>query len=195
MAIDCEIFELKPDMDEEFVRFFDETEHDDGIDENKCYCVNWIKGDGDGIATHTAAMRREAALKFVEEGKLRGYFARVDGKNVGWINANDKSECICCPGWRWFMDGIPHDADKKTMSIFCLVIAPGFRRQGLATRLVERAISDAAAAGYDFIEAYPNQNFMSEAQDFRGPQAMYAKLGFEKLMDVNGMTVMRKKLK
>jgi ribosomal protein S18 acetylase RimI-like enzyme len=192
--MEYEILKLSPDMAEEYVRFFDVTPHDDGLDENKCYCVNWVLGDGDGLETHTADRRRKAALKYVKEGKLRGYLARANGKIIGWLNANEKNGCINCPGWRWFMDGIPVNDGERALSIFCFVIAPDYQRQGVATRLLERAISDAGAEGFDCVEAYPNTEFMSAAMDFRGPKAMYEKLGFEKSLDVNGMTVMRKKL-
>jgi len=86
-------------------------------------------------------------------------------------------------------------AGVKIKSIFCFVIAPAMQRKGVATQLVERVCEDAAADGFDFVEAYPNKKFDNAAHDFRGPLAMYKRCGFRKHAKAKGMVVMRKALK
>ena len=66
---------------------------------------------------------------------------------------------------------------------------------GVATKLAERVCQDAAADGYDFIEAYVHEKFDSVAHDYRGPLTMYEKLGFAKQAEREGRIVVRKALK
>jgi hypothetical protein len=98
--MDIEIRRLTPDLAEDYVRFFDETPHDDGIDEHKCYCVCWCSGDSEGKDFSSREKRRESALQMVRAGKLQGYLAYQGGVIVGWCNANTKSECMQCNVFR-----------------------------------------------------------------------------------------------
>lgn len=66
------------------------------------------------------------------------------------------------------------------------------QRKGIATQLIERGCQDAAHDGFDFVEAYVNKNFISTAEDFRGPSEMYEKCGFYKHAEQDGRAVMRK---
>jgi GNAT superfamily N-acetyltransferase len=51
------------------------------------------------------------------------------------------------------------------------------KRNGIASRLLERVCQDAIQDGFDFVEAYPNKEFTSDI-DFTGPIEMYRKHGF-----------------
>ena len=78
-------------------------------------------------------------------------------------------------------------------SVFCFVVAPQVQRTGVATQLIERVCQDAAADGFDFVEAYPNKEFVSI--DCKGPLAMYEKCGFSIRAQREGRVVVRKALK
>ena len=66
---------------------------------------------------------------------------------------------------------------------------------GVATQLLERVCRDAAADGFDFVEAYVNKEFKDAANEFRGPLAMYEKCGFDTGAEQDGRVVVRKALK
>lgn len=192
-----EIRKLTPDLAEEYVHFFDVTPHDVEIDEQKCYCVIWRSDDSyTGNGDHwfpTREERRERALQFVRSGSLQGYLAYQGDRIVGWCNATDK----CRLGIQhlrsfWTIEDYP--ADVRVKSIFCFVIAPDMRRKGIATQLVERVCKDAAAEGYDYVEAYANREFSEEDHDFRGPLAMYLKCGFSIYAEREGRVTVRKAL-
>lgn len=181
--MELEIKKLTPELAEDYVRFFDETPHDDGIDEHKCYCICWSSADhaAERPDFSTAAKRREAAGRYVREGKLQGYLAYLDGRPVGWCNANTKSQCTRCESWLRSMEAVPEDGpDVKVKSVFCFVIAPDMQRKGVATRLLERVCADARAEGFNAVEGYPRREFISIAEDFMGPAAMYGKMGFKR---------------
>src|SRR5262249_2206248 len=62
----------------------------------------------------------------------------------------------------------------------CFIIAPPFRRHGIASALLDRVITDAPGRGASWIEAYPrNAPEDRDAAFFRGPRSMYDARGFE----------------
>ena len=56
----------------------------------------------------------------------------------------------------------------KVKSIFCFAIAPEMQRKGIAGRFAERVCLDAVEDEFDFVEAYPNKEFIDEAEDCMG---------------------------
>ena len=142
----------------------------------------------------TREERRSNAIQFVQNGGLQGYLAYHGDGIVGWYNAN--ADCQDCVNYlRSYYPIEEYHADVKVKSIFCIVIAPEMQRMGVATKLVERVCMDAAADGFDFVEAYPNEKFSEIKHEGHGPLAMYEKLGFIKCGERAGRAVVRKALK
>ena len=56
-----EIRRLSPALCGDYLRFFDETPHDDNRDESKCYCVCWSAADSTGRDFSSAEKRRALA--------------------------------------------------------------------------------------------------------------------------------------
>ena len=69
------------------------------------------------------------------------------------------------------------------------------RRNGIALQLLEYVCKDAANDGFNYIEAYPNKNFVSVHDDFMGPADLYKKCGFSIYGETEHKIVMRKYLK
>ena len=191
--MNLEIKKLILDMAEDYVRFFDETPHYHGVDEQKCYCVCFAGADCEGVDFSSAEKRRALAAEYVRGGALQGYLAIVGGKIVGWCNANERSCCVKSLSWRMFMQKIPLDG-ARVKSVFCFAVAPEMQRKGVATALLERVCADAKAEGYEFVEVYPNRTFVDTAEEFHGPQVMYKRAGFDVAAEVDGMLIMRKSL-
>lgn len=194
--MNIEIKKLTPSLAEEYIHFFDATPHNICKDESKCYCVTWRSDDSYDEPHWFSSQeeRREHALKYVKNGSIQGYLAYCGDKIVGWCNANANcSNCI-----NYLSSFFPIEGDReniKIKSIFCFAIAPEMQRKGIATQLVDRVCKDAAADGFDFVEAYVNGNFVDTASDFRGPLTMYEKCGFYKFAERDGKVVVRKALK
>lgn len=68
------------------------------------------------------------------------------------------------------------------------------RGMGIATMLLERVCKDAEKDGFDFVEAYPNKNFVDTASDFMGPVSLYEKKGFTGVYEIENKIVMQKRL-
>lgn len=195
--MNIEIKKLTPDLVDDYLRFFDVTPTDDGIEEHRCYCVCWASADHrQETDFSTASKRRELARQYVSSGMIQGYLAYQDQKAVGWCNANVKSECLNCICWLRYMQAFNDEVPKqKIKSVFCFAIAPEVQRTGIATKLLERVCADAKAEGFDFVESYPNHHFVNKADDFMGPAEMYKKLGFFVFKEKSNKIVMRKDLK
>ena len=199
--MNIEIRKLIPDLAEDYATFFDTTPHNEKY-KVKCYCVFWCNDDCEGKDFNTKAARRDYAVQCVKGNNIQGYLAYCDDKVVGWCNANTKSDCLKCKGWRG-MNGprkgfIPTEESTpeiKIKSIFCFAIAPKMRRQGIASRLLARVCQDAAEDGFHFVEAYPDKEVTAKSEDFVGYADMYEKIGFTAYHETKRKLVMRKPLK
>ncbi len=198
VKVNIEIRKLTPDLAKDYVYFFDTTPHADNIDDHKCYCVWWCNDDSEGKDFSTPGKRRDYAIEYVKGNNIQGYLAYCDDAVVGWCNANTKSDCLKCYCWRRFMGSIPTEESTpglKVKSIFCFAIAPEMKRKGIAQRFLERVCQDAVQDGFDFVEAYPNKEFIDDAEDFMGPAELYIKSGFTVYYETEQKLVMRKQLK
>ncbi len=196
--MNVEIRRLTPDQAEAYVHFFDTTPHSDNMDDHKCYCVCWCNDDYEGKDFSSREKRRDWAIQYVRGNNIQGYLAYCDSEVVGWCNANTKADCLKCCSWRLFMGSIPTEESTrgtKVKSVFCFAIAPKMKRRGIARRLLERVCQDAAGDGFDFVEAYPNKEFVAEAEDFMGPIELYRSAGFAPYYETEQRLVMRRQLK
>jgi len=183
-------------MAEDYVRFFDETPHNDKWN-TKCYCVCWCSNEPEGIDCSTEENRRSVAFQFVKGGNLQGYLAYADNKVIGWCNANTKADCTAGRFWQRLMGSVPVEgsADRKVKSVFCFTIAPDMQRKGIATQLLERVCKDATEEGFDFVEVYPNKIVTAESENHGGFTEMYKKFGFTVCAELENMYIMRKELR
>lgn len=126
--------------------------------------------------------RRTAMLTLLGNGTAFGYLAYVGGTVAGWVNASLRSS------YKLYERGSGADPpDARVVGISCFVIAPPYRRHGLASALLDRVVADAGARGATHVEAYPflertEDHFISpDAGEFRGPRAMFEERGFEEI--------------
>jgi len=201
--MNSEIRKLTPELAEDYVHFFDVTSHSEkpDSDECKCYCVWWCNDDQDvNNIDHLLSKekRRNYAIQKIKENKIQGYLAYDGGKVVGWCNANTKTDCLKCYCWRRFMSAVPTEelvSGIRVKSIFCFLVAPEYRRKGITKLLLERVCQDAADDGFDFIEAYPQKEYINEAIDYMGPVGLFNKYGFTIHGETEDKFIMRKPLK
>jgi GNAT superfamily N-acetyltransferase len=199
--MNIEIRKLTPDLVEDYVTFFDTTPHNEKH-KMKCYCVYWCNEDSEDKHFASKNARRDYAIACVKGNKIQGYLAYCEDKVVGWCNANTKSDCLKCMGWRGmngprkgFLPTEEATPEIRIKSVFCFTIAPEMRRQGIASQLLARVCRDAAEDGFDFVEAYPDKEVTSKSEDFVGYADMYEKMGFTVYHETTKKLVMRKPIK
>lgn len=127
------------------------------------------------------------------DGRLRcgatfGYLAYVDGRAAGWVNASFRSD------YGLFRLVDPDGPEPQSViGVSCFVIAPPFRRHGVASALLDRVIADASDRGARWIEGYPhNDRKDGDAGHFRGPRSMYEARGFRTIEVLEHYTVVRR---
>lgn len=190
--MNIEIRKLVPDLSEDYLHFFENIVHED------CYCTCYCSDDHEGKDFHSKDVRRDYAKQYIKDSKIQGYLAYSDNQVVGWCNANRKSDCLKCEGWRHILSSInttDSASGVKVKSVFCFTIAPDKRRSGIASYLLERVCIDAIEDGFDYIEAYPNREFIDAYYDHMGPIDLYKKFDFEVFDETIEKSIMRKKLK
>ena len=96
-----------------------------------------------------------------------------------------------------FMGSVPIEENAsclKVKSVFCFAVAPEMQRKGIGRRLLERVCEDAVKDGFDYVEAYPNKEFINEEDDFMGPVELFRQSGFSVYHETEQKLVMRKQL-
>lgn len=187
--MNIEIRKLTPDLLNDYLYFFETDAHADNPNEDRCYCVCWCSADH-RIETDFSSpeKRRELAIQYVNNGMIQGYLAYADKKVVGWCNANTKSDCLNCTSWLRFKTSVNTtelSPNIKVKSVYCFTIAPDMKRKGIATKLLERVCQDATQDGFDFVEAYPDQQFVDAFSAFNGPLELFKRSGFVICQEVN----------
>src|SRR6185436_11708209 len=121
-------------------------------------------------------------------GTTFGYLAYVEGRPAGWVNASLRSD------YGLYRNVDPDGPEPASViGVSCFIVAPPFRRHGIASALLDRVIADAPARGASWIEGYPrNKPEENDANHFRGPRSMYDARGFEPVQVRERDTVMRR---
>lgn len=159
---------------DDWLRLFDRDGFAGNPDWASCYCLEPHVPATPEMPERPWRRTRETMIQRLRDGSTFGYLAYVDRRPAGWVNASLKSDY----GLYRLVD--PKGPEPRSViGVSCFVIAPPFRRHGIAAALLDRVIADAPARGAAWIEAFPhNQPEPSDAAHFRGPRSMYDARGF-----------------
>ena len=184
---------------DDFLGFFDH-ERGPAFADNpgwaKCYChfyhvpkaIRWPSLDA--MANRTAMTAR------IESSEMDGFLAYADGEVVGWLNAQPYAKLPHCAARM----GIPPPPlpvpAHEAAAIVCFVIAPSWRRRGVARSLLAGALASFAARGVRVVDAFPFKAGASTvpARHYHGPPSLFREAGFAVLAGHATLTVMRKHL-
>ena len=191
---------IKPLVPELAADYFDFFENRAFTDDSpyRCYCQVYQMSKEQYQATYEYSKQdpgrvsREIAEQQIADGVLRGYLAYVDGKSIGWCNANDRANYPAEP-----IHDVPFHAsvELKEKAVVCFEISPDYRGKGVATALLNHVIADAIAEGYIAVVSFPEVRAERYEWDTQGPVRLYEKAGFSKVSEKNGKLVMRKVLR
>jgi GNAT superfamily N-acetyltransferase len=187
-----EVRALTPEAREDFLRFFDYEAFADNPAWAACYCVFFhCPGGCDAWEGRGAAENRAAAEAGIVGGTMHGYLAYADGQPAAWCNAGPRS---IYP--RIMEDEARHVDDAEQVgAIVCFVVAPPYRKHGLARRLLDAAVDGFRAQGLAIAEAYPTTHTPEhDADAFHGPPSLYDEAGFMPYREVGRQTIVRKAL-
>jgi GNAT superfamily N-acetyltransferase len=156
---------------------------------NGCWCQFWhLRGrawwDGHG-AGHKARLERE-----IRGRKATALLAYSDGEPVGW----------CRLGPRETFDRLEHSPklaridDDPVWSTVCFYVHPAAKRQGVASALLEAAISHARERSAPIMEAYPVRETHMNIDAYTGYLPMFLDAGFEVVRDAGRRVIVRRGL-
>jgi len=171
----------------DWLRFFDHDAFAGNPDWASCYCLEPHVPATPELPERSWRDTRASVAERLRGGRTFGYLAYVDGRPAGWVNASLRSDY----GLYRLVD--PDGPEPRSViGVSCFVIAPPFRRHGIAAALLDRVIADAWARGASWIEGYPHNTPQdSDAGHFRGPRSMYDARGFEPIEVREHDTVVR----
>jgi len=185
-----QIKRLTPEMADDFLRYFDEVAFTDHEEWNACYCLEGHMTQAENDALSDKSARREKARHMVETGAMQGYLVYAGQEMIAWCSAGCKAgyralsqECFCTGDLR----------PEEIFVLYCMDVAPAWRGQGLARQLIDRVVADAREAGFTAVEVYPfgDTDF---AWQYRGPKALYERMGFQVVADRGWISIMQKRL-
>jgi GNAT superfamily N-acetyltransferase len=187
---DVTVHPVTEDRVDDWLRFFDHDGFAGNPDWASCYCLEPHVPAPPEQPERAWRDARATVADRLRGGATFGYLAYVDGRPVGWVNASFRSDYGL---FRLVDAGGP--APRAVIGVSCFVIAPPFRKHGVASALIDRVIGDASARGASWVEGYPhNEPQANDAGHFRGPRSMYEARGFQPIEVQKNYTVMRRRV-
>lgn len=188
--MDIEIKKLSPDLLGDFLYFFDNKAFTDNHHFSSCYCCFYHCNHSKEVwKDRTAQENREAAIKLISKGLMNGFLAYSEGKPIAWCHADLRSNLP-------ELDDLCNEEDNiyKIGSIVCYVVAPEYRRKGIATKLLKHVISNFKENCYNIIEAYPKLISEIDSENNHGPLKMYIDNGFVQVGGNQMFAIVRKEI-
>jgi GNAT superfamily N-acetyltransferase len=170
LPADLEMRPLTPDLEPDFLAFFEGEAFADNPAWAECYCLFYQYAGPDWGAA-TAAQNRTEKSRLIRNRDAHGILAFAGGMPVGWCHVAPRTSLPA------FAE-MPGAATELVASIVCFVVPPMYRRQGLARRLLDAAIDHARELGLTTVEAYPARHAASDARAYHGPLRLFLDAGF-----------------
>ena len=190
------IKQLTPELNADYLDFFDNRAFTDNNPNGPCYCTS-PNQDEETIKQMVREFKdfgvKQTLRKYAEEmlnkNMIHGYLAYDGGVSVGWCNAADIDSYV-----GFVPDFAKENVCGKTISIVCFEVAPEYRGKGIASAFIERVCQDARSQGFSAVEGYAKLSDKKNEFDYHGSIHLYQKAGFIEVMRKNGQAVMRKEL-
>ena len=190
---------LRPGDAAAFLGFFDH-ERGAAFSDNpgwaKCYCRFYHVPKPIQWSSIPAPSNRDAMAARIDVGEMEGFLAYEGSQVVGWLNAQGRHKLAHCFA-RFGVEPPPLPCEPfEAAAIVCFVIAPPWRRRGIARLLLDRALASFTARGFKLVDAFPFNSAGSQraADHYHGPLSIFLKAGYSVIRRHKNLTVVRKQL-
>jgi len=184
-----DIHPVTPDRIDDWLQLFDHDGFAGNPDWASCYCLFPHELPPPELPERLWTDSRARMIERLSGGITVGYLAYVDGTVAGWVNASSRADYA--DFLRIVEPGGPNP--ESVIGVSCFVIAPPYRRHGVAAALLDRVVADASGRGAAWVEGYPrNDPEDGDAGHFTGPRSMYDARGFEPVEVRDRDTVVRR---
>lgn len=142
-----------------------------------CYCQFYLNTTEENEQSRDQNKTR--ACDRIASGLMSGYLAYEGDEVIAWTAANKANNFIQLP-----------PSSEKAARILCFVVAPEHQNKGVATALLNFAIEDLTARGFEGIEATPLASDQHQDWGYRGKLSMFLKAGFETVVPIDDKHVL-----
>jgi GNAT superfamily N-acetyltransferase len=147
-----------------------------------CWCMYFrLRGSEWSRGTRDKGRANRVALKdLVDENRVPGLLAYIDGRPVGWVSLAPREEysrVLHSPTTR------PVD-DRPAWSIVCFYIDRRHRGERVASTLLDAAVRHARSQGARLVEGYPldfERGSIPNANAYPGLVSMFEPAGFREI--------------
>jgi GNAT superfamily N-acetyltransferase len=187
-----EVRPLTPAMKQEYLTYFDGPAFCDNPVWARCYCLSYHIDlpPGSEFDERSGALNRAERAAQIERGEASGVMAFAGDRVVGWCNASPRTSLPLLDR----TPGFECDDRAATGSIVCYVIAPRYRGQGIARKLLDGAEAMMRSRSMRWLEAFPPKAARTDASSYHGRLSMYLDAGFEQVRETDRFVVVRKAL-
>jgi len=186
-----ELRPLTPALKDEYIAYFDGPAFADNPVWAQCYCLSYHQDMPQStIDSRRSEQNRADRAAQIERGEASGVMAFAGGRVVGWCNASPRASLPLLDR----TPGFESDDPEHTGAIVCYVIAPRYRGQGIARRLLEGATDMLRVRGFRWLDAYPPKAAPTPAASYHGRLDMYVDAGFQRVREAGRHIVVRKAL-
>ena len=194
------VLPLGPGRRDDFLGFFDHEQGAAFADNPKwakCYCHFYHVPAALDWSTFDAATNRVAMSARIEAGEMEGFLAYAAGEVVGWMNAQPLHKLRHCWGRLEVAPPVSDLPPEAVAAIVCFVIAPAWRRRGVARALLDAGLASLALRGLARVYAFPFDAADSTAPTahYHGPATLFEAAGFTAIGRAPGLTVMARELR
>jgi GNAT superfamily N-acetyltransferase len=156
-----------PDRRDDFRRL-----HSSANGAARCRCVAWWVPTWEGWGLRSAEENAGLREALCDGGVYDGLLAYAGREPVGWCQVGPRDRLPK------LVRELALEPDADVWAVTCLLVAPSWRRRGVARDLVAAAIDHARAAGAARLEAYPRRVADDPAEMWTGPVLLYEQAGF-----------------
>jgi GNAT superfamily N-acetyltransferase len=168
---------------------------------SSCFCRYWHfegnKNDWLARCAHDADANRREHLSWIEaaDPRARGLVAWQGDLAVGWMKLAPRAclgKLTRLPVYR----SIEIGDDAGVYSVGCFLVAPAYRRRGVARALLASADTHVRAWGGVAIDAYPRhtEGPLHDEEAWMGPESLFREAGYETASGSGAYPVYRRQL-
>jgi GNAT superfamily N-acetyltransferase len=147
--------------------------HSEANDAGWCSCVAWWVPTWDGWGERTSAENAALRESLCDAGEHDGLLAYDGDEPVGWCQVGPRDRLVKLAAQ------LELGPDPSVWAVTCFLVVPRRRRHGVASALLQGAISAAREAGASRLEAYPRNEATEPGEMWTGPVGLFAAAGFE----------------
>jgi GNAT superfamily N-acetyltransferase len=147
--------------------------HSDENDAGWCRCVAWWVPTWDGWGDRSGEDNAAVRASLCRQGEYDGLLAYVQREPVGWCQVGPRDRLAK------LVAQLELEPSATTWAVTCFLVAPGWRRRGVAATLLAAAVEHARAAGATRVEGYPRVGAeLDDGEAWTGTEALFARAGF-----------------